>query len=307
MRVGISVTTSYLDYAGPDGARSVIEQTQAAADAGLDHLSVGDHHATGPRNTYMQNVPMLARLLAEWPADRPAGALFLLPLWHPVLMAEQIATLAAFTPARFIVQTGLGDGARQFGGMGASLRTRGAVADEWITAVKALLAGETISIERLGIIDACIAPRPVQPVEWWIGAGTVPRPLERAASQGDAWYVGPGPSDQAFIDAIGRYRERAAAHGRPARVIVRRDVHLQDDHETAVRYGRRLIDAGYRGMSLDEVLVGNADAVLEQLQPLIDAGVDDLVIRAMAPTLDEAVESITEMGRVRRSLRGSAI
>ncbi|HEX2564828.1 MAG TPA: hypothetical protein VHK25_12975 [Acidimicrobiales bacterium] len=32
---------------------------------------------------------MLGRLLAEW-GDRPAGALYLLPLWNPVLVAEQV-------------------------------------------------------------------------------------------------------------------------------------------------------------------------------------------------------------------------
>ena len=61
-------------------------------DAGLDSLFVGDHHNVPV--PYYQNVPMLGRLLAEWD-DRPAGALFLLPLWHPVLLAEQIGTLAS--------------------------------------------------------------------------------------------------------------------------------------------------------------------------------------------------------------------
>ena len=70
----------------------MIERARAAADAGLDSLFIGDHHNVPV--PYYQNVPMLGRLLAEWD-DRPAGALFLLPLWHPVLVAEQIGTLAS--------------------------------------------------------------------------------------------------------------------------------------------------------------------------------------------------------------------
>ena len=73
------------------GARWMVERARAAADAGLDSLFVGDHHNVPV--PYYQNVPILGRLLAEWD-DRPAGALFLLPLWHPVLLAEQIGTLA---------------------------------------------------------------------------------------------------------------------------------------------------------------------------------------------------------------------
>ncbi len=85
-------------YAPPDvrtGARWMVERARAAADAGLDSLFVGDHHNVPV--PYYQNVPILGRLLAEWD-DRPAGALFLLPLWHPVLVAEQIGTLAAIAP-----------------------------------------------------------------------------------------------------------------------------------------------------------------------------------------------------------------
>ena len=57
----------------------MVERARAADDARLDSLFVGDHHATGP-GAYYQNTPMLGRLLAEW-GDRPAGALFLLPLF----------------------------------------------------------------------------------------------------------------------------------------------------------------------------------------------------------------------------------
>ena len=73
------------------GARRMIERAQAAARCGLDSLFVGDHHAAP--TPYYQNTPILARMLADWRAA-PAGALYLLPFRHPVLLAEEIATLA---------------------------------------------------------------------------------------------------------------------------------------------------------------------------------------------------------------------
>jgi len=63
---------------------------------------------------------MIGRLTAEW-TGRPLGCLFLVPLWNPVLLAEQVGTLAAMSPGRFIVQTGLGGGAHQFAAMGADV------------------------------------------------------------------------------------------------------------------------------------------------------------------------------------------
>lgn len=61
------------------GARWMVERARAAHDAGLDSLFVGDHHVTPI--PYYQNTAILARALAEW-GERPAGALYLLPLWH---------------------------------------------------------------------------------------------------------------------------------------------------------------------------------------------------------------------------------
>ena len=100
-----------------DGARWMIERARAARDAGLDSLFVGDHHNVPV--PYYQNVPMLGRLLAEWD-DRPAGALFLLPLWHPVLVAEQIGTLASIAPGRSSCSARSGGGTEQFGAFGAA-------------------------------------------------------------------------------------------------------------------------------------------------------------------------------------------
>jgi hypothetical protein len=139
MRLGISLTSSHAVTDPREGARWMIERAAAAERAGLDSLFVGDHHATpGP---YYQNVPMLARMLAEW-ADRPAGCLFLLPLWNPVLIAEQVGTLAAIACGRFIFQCGLGDGQAQFLAMGAnnSAPRRSRDAD-----IIKRLAGETVS------------------------------------------------------------------------------------------------------------------------------------------------------------------
>src|SRR5580693_6342280 len=149
MRIGISIGTAFSTN-GPhrdrDGPITVLSQMHAAKRAGLDSLTLGDHHSTGPGG-YVQNVPMLGRILAEW-TDRPAGCLFLVPLWNPVLMAEQIGTLAALSSGPFIVQAGLGGGDAQFGAMGADLTQRAARLEEGVLAVQALLRGEAVDSEH---------------------------------------------------------------------------------------------------------------------------------------------------------------
>ena len=101
MKVGMSLTSNHPDARDPrQGARWMIERTAAAHRAGLYSLFIGDQHVSA--TPYYQNMPMLGRLLAEW-GEAPAGCLFLLPLWPPVLVAEQIGTLASITEGPFSI------------------------------------------------------------------------------------------------------------------------------------------------------------------------------------------------------------
>src|SRR5919201_2149031 len=146
MRVGISLTSNHPDVKDPrQGARWMIERAAAAHRVGLDSLFIGDHHASP--TPYYQNTPMLGRLLAEW-GEAPAGCLFLLPLWNPVLVAEHIGTLASIARGRFIVQCGLGYGEAQFAAMGASTKTRPSAFEESLELVRRLLAGDTVTSSR---------------------------------------------------------------------------------------------------------------------------------------------------------------
>src|SRR5436309_6237752 len=162
MRVGISLTSSHAVKDPREGARLMIERAAAAHRSGLDSLFVGDHHSTPA--PYYQNTPMLGRLLAEW-GGAPAGCLFLLPMWHPVLVAEQIGTLAAIAQGHFIMQCGLGWGEDRFAAMGINMRTRPSAFEEALDIIRRLLAGETVSSSRrFRIAEASLALRPAEPV-----------------------------------------------------------------------------------------------------------------------------------------------
>ena len=87
MRIGISIQSAYRVSDPREGARFMVERAEAARQADLDSLFVGDHHVTD--HPYYQNSPILGRMLAHW-HDKPAGALYLLPLWHPVLLADSL-------------------------------------------------------------------------------------------------------------------------------------------------------------------------------------------------------------------------
>src|SRR5579862_5960098 len=218
MKIGISLTSNHPEIKDQrQGARWMIERAAAARRAGLASLFIGDQHASP--TPYFQNTPMLGRLLAEW-GEAPAGCLFLLPLWHPVLVAEQIGTLAAIAEGPFVMQCGLGWGEARFAAMGASMKTRPSAFEEALAIVRRLLRGETVSsARRFRVAEASLALRPAEPVEVWIGASAAPA-IDRAARLGDGWIASPGLTFAEARAQLDLYRERCAAHGRAPGAIV---------------------------------------------------------------------------------------
>jgi len=297
VRIGISTSSSLTADRAATVAAMMIERAATAYESGLSSLSIGDHHAQ--RGWYMQNTPMLGRLLAEWP-DRPAGCLFLLPLWNPVLVAEHVGTLASMVDAPFIVQTGIGDGATQFRAFGADLRKRGADTDESIRLVRGLLAGETVESERFGIGPVSIGLRPTGAVEWWIG-GHAAATLRRAARLGAAWYGGPGLRPAESEKLLAAYHEACDEAGSVPRSIVRRDVLVLADGDRARAEAERLVARGYRGMSIDQLVVGSPEDAARDLRALGDLGYDDVIIRCMTPNQADALESIRLLGELNRT------
>jgi alkanesulfonate monooxygenase SsuD/methylene tetrahydromethanopterin reductase-like flavin-dependent oxidoreductase (luciferase family) len=300
MRIGISVASTYPNDDHRYGPRTMVEQARAAHRAGLDSLTVGDHHATGPV-PYIQNVPVLGRLLAEW-NDRPVGCLFLVPLWPPVLMAEQIGTLAAMSSGKFIVQAGVGGGSAQFAAAGQPLSGRGDRTEEGIRIAQALLSGETASSDAFGIESARIAPLPPDGLEWWIGGG-VERSIERAARLGDCWYGNADLTPATARVALDIYRDACARLDRePIRLPIRKDVYIAEAAAEAEAVGDRLVDARYRGFERWAVAYGDPPSVAEQLSVFGEIGFTDIIIRVMTAGPEETVRTVELAGEVRRLL-----
>jgi len=303
MRIGISLSSSRPDGDHAAGARSIIARAKAANEAGLDSVTMGDRHAMP--TPYFQNVPMLGRLMADVAVTRPVGCLFLLPLWHPVLVAEQVATLATMSDAPFIIQTGIGSGRQQFDAVGASLETRGVALDESIRVIKGLLAGETVSSEPFGILDASISPLPPAGVEWWIGAG-VDRALRRAATIGDAWYTAPSFTPADLERPMRAYEAFCEAEGATPRTVLRKDVLVLADADRARSAGAHILASGYRGMQAENVVIGGVGQAIEQLAAFADMGVADVIVRCMTDDDAEALETIEACGEIRRHFARSS-
>jgi len=283
-RFGVSLSSTHQS----DAPTRMIERAQTAFRAGLASLTLGDHHDM--LVPYAQNTPMLGRLLAEW-TGRPAGCLFLTPLWKPLLMAEHIGTLAsihhAVSPdAAFIVQTGIGRGHEQFLNLGADISRRGRDIDAAIPVIKALLGGETVTDPYFGLVEATVGLRSTGKIEWWIG-GTADAAIDRAARLGDCWYGSPGQDDESIRAGLDRYRSAGGT-----RFALRRDALLLEGGDRAMLLAHDLINSGYRGLVFERLLTGSSEHVAERAAQLAELGVDDIIVRCASDDQDIALQTL---------------
>ncbi|MXY72199.1 MAG: LLM class flavin-dependent oxidoreductase [Dehalococcoidia bacterium] len=253
--------------------------------------------------SYYQNVPVLGRVLAEW-NDRPAGALFLLPLWHPVLLAEQIGTLAALHTGPFVMQCAIGPDDNQFPAFGVNVKHRPSRFEESLDIMRRLWAGETVSSEgRWHIQDARISPVPPDGVEVWIGA-VARRAIDRAARLGDGWLASPGLTAKQAAAQSAEYHERRQIHGHAETgpVAIRRDIYVGESDEEAQDTARAVVESGYRGFDSEALAIGSPETVAGQFRALEDSGYTDVIVRNLMPTQEHAVASIRRLAEVRASL-----
>jgi alkanesulfonate monooxygenase SsuD/methylene tetrahydromethanopterin reductase-like flavin-dependent oxidoreductase (luciferase family) len=301
MRIGISLTSNYPAAKDPrQGARRMIERAAAAHRAGLDSLFVGDQHVSP--TPYYQNTPMLGRLLAEW-GEAPAGCLFLLPLWHPVLVAEQVGTLAAIARGPFIMQCGLGWDEARFAAMGANIKIRPSAFEEALDIVRRLLAGETVSSSRrFRVTQAGLALRPADPVEVWIGASASPA-IDRAARLAEGWIASPGLTRAEARAQADFYRERSAAYGRPPRaVVLRRDIYVGQSSSEAQAVLQQALTQGYRGIPAEALIAGSVDEVAEQFRAFEELGYTDILVRHLSNDQPRVLGSLERLAAVRAAL-----
>ncbi len=98
--------------------RDVLRIVEAAQENDFTYIAIGQHFLYGDLR-WLQPVPLLARLAAEVePHVRLVTQIMIAPLYHPVLLAEEIATLDVVTEGRLVFGVGLGYRPEEFDYLG---------------------------------------------------------------------------------------------------------------------------------------------------------------------------------------------
>lgn len=278
-------------------ARNLIEVARTAREARLDMLLIGDHHAM-PVTNFFQPTPTLGRLLAET-GEMPVGILYLAPFLHPVLLAEQVGTLAAFAPEPLTLVLSIGAREAMFRAFGMSERSRVSRTEEAVPLVRRLLSGETVDHQgrHFQLTGARINPHPRVPTPIWIG-GRIGAAVERAGRLGDGWLSGTTSSDAELDTEILRYRKAAEAAGRRPLAVLRRDVHVGRDDAAARAAVAPILESGYRRSTLDwdDLLVGGPDTVARRLGRYRAMGFEMALLRPIVGDHAQMLDSLRRLG-----------
>ena len=279
-------------------SRNVLEIAAAAREAGLDSLLFGDNHAVpSSYANCFSAIPTVARLMAVTGA-MPVGMVLLAPFYQPIVLAEQIGTLAAFAQAPLIVTLANGGRTQTFDAFGIAMASRARRLEELAVVLRALLAGERVTFlgRYLTIDGVSVSPRPRVPVEIWL-AGTVPAAVERAGTLGDGWLTGQNVADNELVRQLKVYREAAARARRPARAVLRRDIFVAVSDAAAHAEVDKILSEGYRGTGKDELLVGSPDTVIERLRHYRRLGFEEVMVRHITGDHQLMLESFALIGR----------
>ncbi len=242
LKFGLALMNDFPAHVVPASRVSMLrEQVRAARDAGIDSLWVLQHYL-GAMPT-LQPVHLLSAL-AQDAGDMKLGTnMYILPLRHPIGVAEEFSTLDHLTNGNVIAGFGMGYRENEFRSFGVPMQERVGRFEEGIQLVRQLWSGERTSFDghHFQVEDERISLVPVQPggPQIWIGAGAHRKGAERAARLGDAWIVPPHTSPEKLETVLGHYRaERDRLGLGPAsEFVVRRELVLDPDADRAREIG----------------------------------------------------------------------
>ena len=313
MRFHVFCTLPYTDFSQPLAAfyDDVFEIVDAAEALGFDGFWLAEHHTT---SYSLSSAPLL--LLAK-AADRTkrirlGTGVLVLPLWHPVRAASEVATLDLLSHGRLELGVGKGYQPIEFNAFQRTIAENNDAFNECLTLMRRLWTedevthhGRFFTLERPVTLQVRPFQKPHPPI--WLATGQLPTVLE-AAKMGLRPVVGGGNFNQSqMADMVQGHVKalRASGHNGEARFGSLRQAyvyreggsidafakHVRVQYRQA-RHLRMSIDAAKRGIAnsdpfpdeqpddlfLARHLVGTAEQVVQKARALESAGVTDVLL-----------------------------
>jgi probable F420-dependent oxidoreductase len=269
VRIGISLGP----YATPEGLAAAVGPLESA---GVDSLWLSEV----VYGDLVEPLIGMTYALARTSRLKVGTGVAVLPGRHPVLVAKELASLAALAPRRVLPVFGLRPARRPEIAAFPVQGSRAAVFDESLQLLRLLLAQDEVSFsgQFFQVEGASVGPRPAKPLDIWLG-GSAPEGLRRVGRLGDGW-LGSFLTPAEARTAREQIQEAADAAGReiePDHFGISLAVgQLTPDFARAVQNRR----PGVNPATLAPATWADARAMIEAY---VDAGLSKFVVRPAVP------------------------
>jgi len=261
----------------------------------------------GYLNNDFHSMMLLARVAAEAPGLE-LGMVALLPLYHPVEAAEQVATLDVITGGKFILAPALGWRDFQFNAFGIPKTDRLGRFREVLEVMKKFWTQERVTHHGryFQINDVPGAGGMVQkPHPKMYLAANLERGVLRAARQADGWLISSRSTLPTIREQTGLYRDAVKKAGKPGFISAWREMFVAGSRQEAIDIMRPHVEWMYRDRAalghsqelpeadridvpFDRILegrfiLGSPEECIAEIEKYRELGVDELVLRCQWP------------------------
>jgi probable F420-dependent oxidoreductase len=217
--------------------RATIQQVQEAEALGFESISVAEHHFL-PDGWIPTPMTFLGALAAVTQEIKLTTNIVILPLHHPITVAEQAAVLDLVSGGDFRLGVSIGWRDEEFDAFSVEKSERVARVEEGIELIRLLLTEESVTYEGdiYTVEDLTLMPRPVQEsLPIWYGGQSKPA-IDRAAQMADVWSMSPIETRNELAEKVDVYNDALKRHDQPLDEVhrpLRREAYIAEDDETA--------------------------------------------------------------------------
>ena len=277
---------------------------------GFDSVWLEEHHSI-PNHYWPSPLMALAGIATRTSSILLGTDISVLPFYHPVRAAEDIALLDIMSGGRTIFGAAIGYRPPEFELYDVSLDNRGARYVEMLKIMRALWAQDRVEFHgRFYNIVGCIEPRPETVPQLWLG-GWGELSLKRAAQIGDAWVPGPTANLEKLLSAQEQYRAFLKESGNNPDDYpnpLTREVVIAETSAQAWALAEKYLMVNYRdeygggwkhpligsqdstpvnqleALGRDRFIIGNPEECIAKIQRFVETfGVDHLICRLYFP------------------------
>ena len=322
MKFGFSITGMSQQPRDADMQRcleDIITWVHRARDLGFDYISMGQHYLSAPYQM-LQAVPLLARLAPE---TGRMGLLttLVIPLHHPVDLAETLATLDVVSGGRFMLSCAQGYRDEEYAAFGVDPAQRVSRFVEGVQCLLRLWTEERVTFrgKHFRLENATVELRPVQrphpPV--WVAANA-DTAVQRAARLGLPWNINPHATFATVRRQVALYRQAAQEAGKDPNVLLPmgRELYCAPNREQALeeslpyiygKYqayaqwgqdrvlpGQESFNVGFEELARDRFVIGSPDDCAEALERYAELGIGYAHFRMSWPgmPLEQAIRGM---------------